>query len=158
MEEHRQTNIDIIDRQNERSGIYTTSNQLVNTSYNTLDDDNSIDLNECFICMEGEIDRHSPIKMSEITSITGACKCEAWIHPACYAEWVVKNMSCPVCTLGVHFVDVDISAIEQPQQNYELVVQNNACSAQARQNVLVISSIFSFFVILVICIEAFKHT
>jgi len=45
MEEHRQTNIDIIDRQNERSGIYTTSNQLVNTSYNTLDNDYSIDFN-----------------------------------------------------------------------------------------------------------------
>ena len=158
MEEQLQTNIDMADNQTERSGIYTISNQLVNTSYNSLDDENSFELNECFICMEGEIEGHNPIKMTEITSITGMCKCEAWIHPSCYAEWVVKNMTCPICTLSVRFVDVDISEIQESRQDYEVIVENRSCTTQTKQNIFAAGSIFSFFVILITLIEVFKHT
>ena len=160
MEVQQQTNIEFTDTQNERTSIYPNSEVRPNTSYNSLDDhdDNLAEINECFICMEGEIEGHFPIKMTEITSINGQCKCEAWIHPSCYAEWVVENKTCPICTLPVRFVDVDISELEEPQQEHERVVQNAICSSQAKQNLFAVGSIIFFIVIAVIFLEAIKHT
>mgnify|MGYP005730750885 CR=1 FL=1 len=108
--------------------------------------------------MEGEIEGHFPIRMTEITSIDGQCKCEAWIHPSCYAEWVVENMTCPVCTLPVRFVDVDISQLEETQQEHERVVQNTICTTQAKQNLFAVGSIIFFIVIALIFLEAIKRT
>ena len=158
MEVQQQTNIEFTDTQNERTSIYPNPDPMVNTSYNSLDDEDLEEINECFICMEGEIEGHYPIRMTQITSIAGQCKCEAWIHPSCYAEWVVENMTCPVCTLPVRFVDVDISEIEEPRQNYERVVQNRICTAQAKQNLLMVASILFFIVIGIILLKVIRNT
>ena len=159
MEVQQQTNIEFAGTQNERTNIYTNPESGVNTSYNSLDDEDDDDLvNECFICMEGEVEGNFPIKMTEITSIEGQCNCEAWIHPSCYAEWVVENMTCPVCTLPVRFVDVDISELEEPQQEHERVVQNTICTAQAKQNLFAVGTIIFFIVIAVIFLEAIRNT
>ena len=158
MEVQQHTNIEFTDTQNERTSIYPNPDHMLNTSYNSLDDEESEEINECFICMEGEIENQLPIKMTEITSINGECKCEAWIHPSCYAEWVVENMTCPVCTLPVKFVDVDISELEESHQEYERVVQNRVCTAQAKQNLFAVASVMFFIIIAIIFLEAIRHT
>jgi hypothetical protein len=155
MEVQQHTSIEFTDTQNERTNIYPDPS--ANTSYNSLDGGLE-ETNECFICMEGEIEGHYPIKMTEITSIAGQCKCEAWIHASCYAEWVVENMTCPVCILPVRFIDVDISEIEEPQQNYERLVQNRICTSQAKQNLLAVASVLFFIVMAIILLEVNRNT
>lgn len=148
MEVQHETNIEFTDTQNERTCIYP--NPRANASYNSLDEDLE-ETNECFICMECEIEGHYPIKMTEITSIAGQCKCEAWIHASCYAEWVVENMTCPICVLPVRFIDVDISEIVEPQQQHqERVIQNRISITQAKQNLFAVASVLFFIVMAII--------
>ena len=127
------------------------------TNYNSLEDSASeISLNECFICMEGEVNGHIPIKISKITSINGNCECDALIHPSCYAEWVVANMSCPICREPVHFVDVvvdeTINFNEQPDivNTNEIKICNQKLNKQTASMIFVFFSIFFVFLIIMI--------
>lgn len=132
-------------------------NDYNDINYNSLDDSASdISLNECFICMESEVNGHIPIKISKITSINGNCNCDALIHPSCYAEWVVANMSCPICREPVHFVDVVVDEtinveqhpIHEDRNNIQMCNQN--INKQTLKMLLFFISIFFIFIIIMV--------
>ena len=137
------------------SELTAINNNEIN--YNSMDDSASeISLNECFICMEGDINGHLPIKISKITSINGNCECDALIHPSCYAEWVVTNMSCPICREPVHFVDVvideSINIEEHPNPEYinRVTICNKSINKQTAIMMVVFFFLFFIFFLIII--------
>lgn len=70
-----------------------------NTSITSLD-------NECFICLDSiNANQENLIPLNEIVSVQRQCDCNGLVHPTCYSEWIISNMSCPICTKELRFVN-----------------------------------------------------
>jgi len=127
--------------------IYPSNDSPLITDQRTYGSEGVQNIDECFICMEIELETQLPINLDDITSIKRECKCHAWVHPSCYANWVVQNMSCPVCTLKVEFIDVNVSELGERQRMIERQMSREICNVKF--NVFLIGAIISFVLIVI---------
>ena len=68
--------------------------KMSNSSISSTSSDNI----ECFICMERVLpDGSLPVDLTSITVVDRPCECRGNVHTACYAEWIHRDRSCPVC-------------------------------------------------------------
>ena len=81
--------------------------------------------NECIICFENEIDSQCVISLRDITSLSGECNCNAYIHSSCYAEWVSVNKSCPICREPLEYVNEELNNSITPLVERETTRHNS---------------------------------
>ena len=86
---------------------------------------------ECFICLDENSMSESLIPLNEIVSIHRECECNGLVHPTCYSEWVVNNMTCPICTKQLRFINYDA---ERRRHNNDQQVNNQQLNNQQLNN------------------------
>lgn len=56
--------------------------------------------NECFICMESNINyQNKLIQLIHISTFKKKCKCNALVHIYCFNKWVNIKCICPICRM-----------------------------------------------------------
>ena len=70
----------------------------------SVKDDESCEMNECFICLENEEMDKNIIRLHVFTDTHyyKTCECDGWVHSVCLTRWYELQKRCPICRTDIH--------------------------------------------------------